>query len=256
MTAPSIKEALELLPCPFCGKKPIVWNGGEPDHMTIGCNNEDCPVDICSVSIPGKEKILDAWNTRATLQPSGERREAIARIIAEHIEVSDATLEASGGVAAINGINDAADAILASGFVPPDPTTSKKEVVGNERREAIIAAVRTALLDYQGTGSFAERALERDLIAAEVADRLASVLVQAEAGWRDISTAPKDKIDGIIARRVLLANTHGSMFIGYWSAGYECWQDTSTHARIFSAATHWMPLPAPPIRSARNGGEG
>lgn len=120
-----------------------------------------------------------------------------------------------------------------------------------ERREAIARALAEKWPgDYMQGDDECER--EPNALAYETADLI--LAVQDEAGWRDINTAPKDKIDGIIARRVLLANTHGSMFIGYWSADYECWQDTSTHARIFSAATHWKPLPAPPIRSARDGG--
>ncbi len=81
MTAPSIKEALELKPCPFCGEHPRMNQGGEPEHVTIGCNNDGCLVQLCVVSETEHDAVA-AWNTRATLSPpAGERREAIARAI-------------------------------------------------------------------------------------------------------------------------------------------------------------------------------
>ena len=81
MTSPSIKEALE--PCPFCNTAPAFGRMIEPDQVTIGCNNDGCLVQLCVVSDVESEAVK-AWNTRATLQPSGEMREAIARITFEH----------------------------------------------------------------------------------------------------------------------------------------------------------------------------
>lgn len=66
------------------------------------------------------------------------------------------------------------------------------------------------------------------------------------ADWQPIETAPKDKEDGFLSKRILLASTSGSMFIGYWCERRGGWHDTSTHAPCFSAPTHWHPLPAPP----------
>lgn len=46
--------------------------------------------------------------------------EEIARVLAEHIVVSDSTLKAAGGVACVDGIADAASVVFAL-FQPPTP---------------------------------------------------------------------------------------------------------------------------------------
>lgn len=97
MTAPSPKEALELKPCPFCNTAPAFGRMIEPDHVTIGCNNDGCLVQLCIVSDSERDAVK-AWNTRATLQPSGERREAIARLLVEDdSDEADDECELCGG---------------------------------------------------------------------------------------------------------------------------------------------------------------
>ncbi|WP_416192969.1 Lar family restriction alleviation protein [Nitrobacter sp. TKz-YC01] len=79
MTAPSIKEALELKPCPFCGGSDVVCCDQGDDDFAVTCKS-------CGVSSrfdDDKSKAVAAWNTRATLQPSGDRRGAIAQALAE-----------------------------------------------------------------------------------------------------------------------------------------------------------------------------
>lgn len=124
MTAPSIKEALELKPCPFCGETPAFGRMIEPEHVTIGCNNDGCLVQLCVVSEIEQDAIA-AWNTRATLSPlAGERREAIARLI-EDVDVgtepSTVYCRGVGEVLIIRLDSDSrarvVDAILASGLV-------------------------------------------------------------------------------------------------------------------------------------------
>lgn len=72
--APSIKEALEL--CPFCGGKAELLNGG-PGNWFVRCTNCKCTTNDVQ-----RDAAIQLWHRRAalaTLQPSGERREAIAR---------------------------------------------------------------------------------------------------------------------------------------------------------------------------------
>ena len=50
-------------------------NGG-PGNWFIQCTNCKCTTNDVQ-----RDRAVELWNTRATLQPDGERREAIARII-------------------------------------------------------------------------------------------------------------------------------------------------------------------------------
>lgn len=86
---------------------------------------------------------------------------------------------------------------------------------------------------------------------------LASGLVQDEAGWRDISTAPKDGTE-IIAYRPLAHLTNDPPFIvtKTTSCSRTSPQGVEHYTTHWCHPTHWMPLPAPPIRSDRDGGEG
>ena len=40
---------IDLKPCPFCGRKPIIehWSSGGTMYM-VKCNNPDCPVPVNS----------------------------------------------------------------------------------------------------------------------------------------------------------------------------------------------------------------
>lgn len=83
--------------------------------------------------------------------------------------------------------------------------------------------------------------------------RAALAVVRREERWRPIASAPKawEPLGGgsSIARRILLANEHGSMFLGHWSNpngsddGY--WSDTSTGRQTFSMPTRWRPITPP-----------
>ncbi len=67
-----------------------------------------------------------------------------------------------------------------------------------------------------------------------------------DAGWRDISIAPKD------GTRILLAMTdrlgEQMVYEGRWNEDQK--QFTSTNGfLIFDNCTHWMPLPPPPEKA-------
>ena len=65
--APSIKEALK--PCPFCQSTRLECGG---DDKFVGVRCLDCEATGPNHYITGKD-----WNSLATFQPDGERREAI-----------------------------------------------------------------------------------------------------------------------------------------------------------------------------------
>lgn len=74
--ATSNKEALELLPCPFCCGVAELLNGG-PENWFVRCTNCKCTTNDVQ-----RDAAVQLWHRRAalaTLQPSGEGREAIAR---------------------------------------------------------------------------------------------------------------------------------------------------------------------------------
>jgi hypothetical protein len=71
------------------------------------------------------EEAALAWNTRATFQPSGERREAIARIILT--KVLGMKNPERAGVYCVGLANEAADLILASGLVQNEAGIKEKE---------------------------------------------------------------------------------------------------------------------------------
>lgn len=150
-----------------------------------------------------------------------------------------------------------ATVVAALATLPPDPTTSKKEVVENERREAIARAkawadrIRWLLQDEPGSLAFAvELHKNAKAILRSLDDLLASGLVQDEAVWRDISTAPKNGEFLVVENgRVVMVDAVRAMGTPKLR---RC--GGASHNYFVNDATHWMPLPAPPIRSARDGG--
>lgn len=203
MTAPSIKEALELLPCPFCGGEaeridiPTVGSdpelGGDPNAGGSCIQCKQCTAST-ALHFDRKENLYSSWNDRAalaTLQPSGERREAIAWALSEKWPG-----------------------------------------------------------DYMQGDDECER--EPNALAYETADAaiLASGVVRDEAGWRDISTAPRDGT-AIFVRRDNGCSTDYMVV---------CWNDmhndgypwrSDNNAYVEDRWDEWM---LPPIRSASNGG--
>lgn len=157
MTAPSIKEALELLPCPFCGGEAEsdsqrhyrnISTGNLEKSAAIYCTSCNADMTWCYRDTPEIEReqvmslLIEQWNTRATLQPSGERREAIARAVRSVLMDGLESNYPGNWLVPMDSedIGDlceyVADTILASGLVQDDPTTSKKEVVGLVQDEA------------------------------------------------------------------------------------------------------------------------
>jgi hypothetical protein len=57
------------LPCPFCGKNPVIDNYKLRGVMfwRVGCINNNCCVDVETVEFKSGEDVIKAWNQRATL---------------------------------------------------------------------------------------------------------------------------------------------------------------------------------------------
>lgn len=65
--------------------------------------------------------------------------------------------------------------------------------------------------------------------------------------WLDMVTAPKD------GRRILVADGRTVRMV-YWlkASGFPTgWQDVEAEYQSYVRPSHWMPLPNPPVRSAR-----
>ena len=55
---------MDLKPCPFCGRKPIIehWSSGGIMYM-VKCNNPDCPVPVNSYPTGRNlNDVEDEWN--------------------------------------------------------------------------------------------------------------------------------------------------------------------------------------------------
>jgi hypothetical protein len=211
MTAPSIKQALELKSCPFCGGP-----AGCVAFEFVTClsaqplGEELCPGKQIKAPVDKEDPTYStAWNTRATSQPSGERR-------IESLRVGD-TYNSRLGPVVYLGLDHY-----------QGETTHKFHVPGNPRPH-----------------------YER---ASTLHSFLASGLVQDEAGWRDISTAPKDWIIGYTSWGQHVGKFHEH--VGPCEYVSDHHEFANIDFDMFPAPTHWKPWPAPlrPIRSARTGG--
>jgi hypothetical protein len=56
-----MSEPISLLPCPFCGGKPIVLGGGRHIH----CGYEGCFMTSVWAKAETRELAAQCWNTRA-----------------------------------------------------------------------------------------------------------------------------------------------------------------------------------------------
>lgn len=60
---------VELKPCPFCGKRPIVHRSLFSEKYRIRCEN-GCGAETAPFST--KEKAIEVWNTRANEKGGSE----------------------------------------------------------------------------------------------------------------------------------------------------------------------------------------
>ncbi|UYW33673.1 DUF551 domain-containing protein [Methylorubrum extorquens] len=133
----------------------------------------------------------------------------------------------------------------------PDSTRTGAAESLREAIEELSAAVTAAHDDYMSFGRYegwnrintAEQALCRLLEPALAARPEAP----SDAGWRDISTAPKDG-SYVLGYGPHESRGHYVDAISYWQDG---WPIRFMHG--FGEPTHWMPLPTPPSDPAPSG---
>ena len=60
-------EVMMPLPCPFCGKAPVIDTYKLRGVMfwIVGCINDGCLVDVETIEFQSGEDVITAWNQRA-----------------------------------------------------------------------------------------------------------------------------------------------------------------------------------------------
>lgn len=126
-------DALELLPCPFCGGE-AEWKSGGPGCAFITCKS--CPAETGDGSIP---RIRVAWNTRADLHQQAldaAREEGRKQGLEEAMRVA----EADSFDALICDAKEEAERAMQK-FPQPNYVISK---VAEEAGEVVKAAIHCA----------------------------------------------------------------------------------------------------------------
>lgn len=198
--APSIKEALELKPCPFCSKQPQSrWHGATGEDDDSGYWGIDC----CQAFSHGgsQEDAVEKWNTRATLSPSagelsgisGELRDSVAEAIrGDGSDLCDAPWNTLSDENKIGWRGDADRAIAA---FKENLKVSNSPPAG-ERREAIARLKRLRnVMHASRSNNIPMQVWDDDLRSVDAAlSALASGLAQDEPGWQHTALDRLDKL--------------------------------------------------------------
>lgn len=190
--APSIKEVLELKPCPFCGGKGRVYQLQSAKELWR-VRYENC--DVGPNPTFGAKDAVNAWNTRsavATLQPSGERREAIARIARSVLMDDPKSNDPDKWLVPldIEGVDDlceqVADAILASGLVQDEAAIRADErekiVKDADKKAADLLDAAEKLRAYIGATKLAYTEADLHEQAGTVVQAFAAAIRSARDG--------------------------------------------------------------------------
>lgn len=70
----------ELLPCPFCGSKPVMGYSKRDEAWEIYCDGEWCDARITGWTDGERESAIRAWNTRATVNDQMTAAEGFALV--------------------------------------------------------------------------------------------------------------------------------------------------------------------------------
>lgn len=84
MTTKTLADAIDPLPCPFCGKPGSIdeeRSRGNPEHVVFvpSCSDSDC-IGVLIQSFARRSEAIAAWNRRHTAEPTAAVREAAEEI--------------------------------------------------------------------------------------------------------------------------------------------------------------------------------
>lgn len=145
MTSLPELKSCELLPCPFCGVKPIMHTG---PFTTIACDNSLCEINPCHDNHRSIENAIQHWNQRT---PSPHNKECWCEKCMGEIPVTgDAVTREDTGCAGTT------DATFSASAVTTSPTTIEDAEL---REELISAAVNNFELTEIEKASKAELSL-------------------------------------------------------------------------------------------------
>lgn len=143
-----LREALELLPCPFCGGKAELVEGDECAYVQCLDMKMHRAMFVDGDNAAGLEA-AEQWNHRAALvaapQPAPVDREKLVEVITEALY-----RHGDKGWTPIGSVNDIADALIAAGLrlpgsVPADETLAWA-VIGKDG----VVKPSTLAWDYDG----------------------------------------------------------------------------------------------------------
>lgn len=222
----ALREAIAVVPCPFCGGDDITEYENDLCQLFISCNG--CGAEVSNNDRKGKER----WNRRATPAVSAEP----VAWLCEHLDgrqriempgfaytqdagfghkrtplylhppapaVADTTPVIDLDELAWEGIKQAASE---SNWIPP-------EYYANDWQSDVCKFLREGVTPF-----------------------IDETPAPAVAEWQYISTAPSDDY-------VLAANKHGEVFVAVREHGFwvNVWSDEHIDAPLY-----WQPLPTPP----------
>lgn len=225
MSAAMDREAVALLPCPFCGadastRKEINRhrNDGEWD---VECSN-------CAASVRmeySEESAVAAWNRRA---PPAILALTDARVRADQGSFSGSPSSSRAGSDPTGGTPLEPYTPVAIHFEEPDTLDFVERDIPTIARP--VHAGLDVLLDMASREPVGWRIYGWSRIAPPSGE-----------GWRPIETAPSE-------RRVLINCQRFGVTEGFrYQSG---WKSFGANGSYGAEPTHWQPLPAPPVSTA------
>lgn len=82
MTPKALADAIDPLPCPFCGA-PAHWHEARclGEHGHIACENPNCFAECSAFNYANKADTIAAWNRRHAAEPTAGVREAAQAVV-------------------------------------------------------------------------------------------------------------------------------------------------------------------------------
>ena len=131
-------DALELLPCPFCGGEAEVrermdeniWDHSTVKWVSIGCSEIDCEIHGFDWPEDAEPNAADLWNTRAN-QQALEAAEArgYARAVEDAVRKVGFLRDQDDDAVWITAVDEATEVIRALSPTPADPVAEAARVL-------------------------------------------------------------------------------------------------------------------------------